>query len=253
MTEQMSNDVAELPPPPRAATQKSRSRSWAEPTARFLWLSSIALLLVAIYFFAARYVHWRNETSLFDEGQRVNGIVYAPGTERGGIMLRLGDPIEVQFESGGKSHKFAGYLEEPDAQFRSGDAIPLRVDRNNPSKWTTRSQKAGLWARLIGGYMAVVASVGSLLGAWGTSLHYRSLWRNGVLREAVVASHEQFALAPRSVRLRCHITKGRDVLIARVCIPQNQAVPAVGERIQLLCDAESWHQAIPVMTYHQRA
>lgn len=241
---------SDLPLSPRPLTARGLARSWQEPTVRFCWLSAIALLLVAVYLIIARYVEWRGEAALVKSGAVVTATVFDPASERTGVPLRFGELARLRFDWQGQARDVTGYLEDIGQKYTSGDPIPIRIDPADPQRWTNRTEATSLVSRLIGGYTAVLAALGTAIGAWVTRNYHRTLWRQGVPREAIVASHELAPMAPRSVRLRCHVTQGRDILVVRVYVPQNEAVPAVGAKLWLLCDPENWRNAIPVLTYY---
>jgi len=241
----------DLPPSsPRALTPRARDRSWREPPVRFCWLSTIALLLVALYMFGSRYVEWRAEAALVQSGTPVTAKVYDLSSDRTGSVLPFGERVRVRYELKGVQYDVEGALVDIGQRYLTGDTINLRVDPENPQRWTNRQETTLLAARLIGGYMALLAAAGTAIAAWVTRNHYRAIWRNGILREALVAAHEQATAAPQSVRLRCHVTKGREVVVVLVCVPQNQKVPAVGEKTWLICEEQNWRNAIPLVTYY---
>jgi hypothetical protein len=239
-----------LPKVPRPLTPRARRRAWQEPIVRFLWLSSIGIAVVALYFLATRAYEWRQEEWLIVNGTEVTAKLMHSGQKITGRPIRLGDDIEVFFDWHGKQVEAPGELKDTNEQFREGQQLVIRVDPNNPQHWTNQLQPTPLRSRLIGAYFLGMAAVLAIILSVVMRLKFLHLWKRGELHEATVSSHTHTAMAPRSVLLRCQVPYRRLRLITTVTIPQNMPVPQPGAAIQLLCSPSNLRQAIPVMTYH---
>lgn len=239
-----------LPKVPRPLTPRARRRAWQEPIVHFLWLSSIGIAVVAVYFLASRGYEWRQEQWLIVNGTEVTAKLMHVGQKIVGRPIRIGDNIEVFFDWHGKEMQVPGELMDTGDKFFEGQKLTIRVDPGNPQRWTNRLQPTPLRTRLIGAYFLGAAAVLALALSVLMRLKFLRLWKRGELHEGTVSSHTHTAMSPRSVLLRCQVPYRRLRLITTVTIPQNMPVPQPGATIQLLCNPNNLRQAIPVMTYH---
>jgi hypothetical protein len=241
-----------LPKAPRSLTPRARRRAWQEPIVRFLWLSSIAISVAALYFLSTRLFEWRQEQWLIRHGAEVTARLMHAGQKITGRPIRIGDDVEVFFNWHGQEMQVPGALMDTNEQFVEGQKLIIRVDPGDPQHWTNQLQPTPLVTRLIGAYFLGMAAVLAIVLSAIVRLKFLRLWKWGELHEGVVSSHTHTAMAPRSVLLRCQVPYRRLRLIATVTIPQDLPVPEPTATIQLLCNPRNLRQAIPVITYYAR-
>src|ERR1700735_4541710 len=101
------------PPAPRAITKLVRKRSFAEPTVRFWWVASTALMIVALYFFADRMIAWGQELQIVRHGTQVTAIIDRIGDQDSGARANMSPENEVSmhYELNGAQYSIDGFLE----------------------------------------------------------------------------------------------------------------------------------------------
>ena len=195
-----------LPPPPRPFTPRVRRRAWAEPHVRFWWLAAAALLAAGLYMGVVAYVAWRREVWLVRNGTVVQAKVeQSAGETVAGRPISPESGVLLSFDWNGQRRQTWGVLEgqSPKEVILTKSTVPIRVDPENPDRWTYRKEPPGLMADLLGAALALALAPLALLTSVALRRGVLRTWRDGEAAEAVVVARHGTALAPRARAVRC--------------------------------------------------
>jgi hypothetical protein len=142
----------------------------------------------------------------------------------------------IEFEwpkDSGRRYRVQGVLRENVEEGRSvvtGSKIKLRVDPNDPDRWTARTKTPPLGGRQLIG-VAVGAPVVALLALLAALKRRRMLdvWANGQAIPAQVLGTGTSPVAPQSRSLRCTSADLRDKRVFTVFVPS--ASVAAGDEL----------------------
>jgi len=224
-----------LPPVPRALTPAARKRGWIEPRVRAWWLAAAVPMMLFLIICYEVVTDWRRFVDLIENGIGVSAIVQAQGYQPGHRL-----PPDTNFTltfpdgSGTGMQQVNGPLLSRTDLVRLGDTVDIRIDKDDPTRWTDLSVAPRLLPRLTGS-LAILPFVALALGI-GFVARSRVLtaWRDGVETPARVVDTAQAALAPKSTLVSCSVTGGRDQTVVRVYVPHHKGIPQKGEEIRLL-------------------
>ena len=144
-----------LPAVPRTVTSFVKRRAWLEPSVRALWLAALALLAVSAYFVVERTLVWSAERSLVRGGFPVAATVLSAGEYN--IKNQRVTPesqVQVTYPWKGELHQSSGYIDDTVDYITIGQPIPLRVDANDPDRWTARKTTPPLLPGIFVGLLA---------------------------------------------------------------------------------------------------
>ena len=227
--------------PPRALTAAARRRAWTEPRVRRWWLLAAGVLLLTLYVVLTQLAGWWSERRLLTEGSEVQAVVVAASDRLQSISvpdksMPPDSEATMEFELGGRTHTVKGQLPghmERGERITTGPKHPvtLRVDPNDPSRWTDRTTPPPLLSRLvlplsIG--LPIVAALG-LVALSGRGSASR-IWRDGQAAPAlVVGPAGQTPFAPRSSAVRCTPADSNDKRVFTVYLPAGAPAVAAGD------------------------
>ena len=216
--------------PPRPTTARAARRAWTDPHVRFWWATAAVLLVIGVYFVVTRYLDWRQSAQLVQSGQQVLAtVVEADGIARKGNTSAADRPVRLQYEYNGKAYDVgAAYLEgRPSTEaIVVGSTVPIRIDPNQPDRWTPRTEPAPLAHELIGGIFALpIALLLLLISLWTRGRILRT-WREAPAIEATVMSARHTALAPRAWSVQCSPADEADARLFTVFGPPDLDVTA---------------------------
>src|SRR5688572_23195450 len=198
--------VETLPPPPRPLTPRVRRRAWAEPHVRFWWLAAAALVAAGVYMVAVEYTAWRREVWLVRNGTPVQAkLEQSAGETVAGRPVPHDLSVLLIYEWEGRQRQSWGLLEGrgPKEVILTKSTIPIRVDPNNPDRWTYRKEPPGIVADLLGAALAFALAPLALLAAVSLRRGVLRTWRDGEAADAIVVARHTTALAPRARAVRC--------------------------------------------------
>lgn len=209
---------------------------------RFWWVASVALFIVAAYLFLTHYLTWRRDSSLIVSGVALPAtIVEADGSTMRERPQRGDAPVVLVYEYQGHPHRTsAAFLEgrEGSDYLYVGSTIPIRVDPNDPGRWTWRVEPVPLGHAVIGAIIAFPVAIILLLASlWQRSRILRT-WRDGSAVEATVLAARHTALAPRAWSIRCTSVDSADKRVFTVFAPPEADVNE-GASVLLLALARS--------------
>ena len=245
-------DPVMAPEVPRPLTPRALSHIMKEPNVRFWWILAALMVAATIGFSISGLLKWRDDAAMIGAGPAVQATGWIAGGARvKGQALRAGEGIsvDIEYEFEGKKFKSLGPLVQTGKEYRSGTPFEIRLKPGDPTVWTNRNQPVPFWEEMIAAFIAMVAALGCLCAAILVRMRFRLLWITGEQRTARVVDHRQNALAPKSVVLVCAIRQARQEMLVSVLVPHNDAVPSVGQNIELIVN-ESLTTAIAVTNYH---
>ena len=208
------------PTPPRIVTRAARRRAWADPRVRFWWGTGLVLVAAAIYLLVSRTVAWRQNSRLSVDGTLVQAkILQAEESVAPGKTVAGDKSVRLRYEFNGKTYEVsAPYLDGRRSEdfLIVGNDIPIRVDPNDPEKWTPRQSPAPLAPELIGG--EITLGIGAAVVLFGVWLRRRVLrtWRNARAVSAVVLDARHTALSPSAWAVRCSPVEESDTRVFEV-------------------------------------
>lgn len=242
-----ASPATELPEPPRPLTGRARRGSWTEPRVRLWWLMAAAVAATGLALLATRYLQWRSDTRLVREGMIVQAFIWASdGFPVPGRNRPPSSQVTLRYNVGGRDYEVVGYLEGRKEFYVTHTHVPIRVDPDEPSRWTARADPDPLWFRLLGGMMLLPAAVIFALVALLKRASMLRLWRNGRLVETVVIDSRHTALAPRSRFVRCAAIDPQDKLVRGVHVPRRAADVVPGDAVWLVADPRGGSRAVAV-------
>ena len=226
-----------LPDPPRHLTARVRRHSWTEPRVRSWWLVASAVTAVTLFLLGSGYYVWRRDVDLIRNGREVSAWIYAAdGIPIPGRHRPPSAPVTLRYEVGGKKYEVDGYLRGRTEPFIIQTYVPIRVDPDDPGRWTARSKPDALWPEMLGGVILLPAVPVLAAVVFFQRARVLKLWRNGRAVEAVVLESRQTAMAPRSRVLRCAPTESSDRRVIGVYAPDRAGRLAPGDTLWILTD-----------------
>ena len=225
------------PPPdaPRPITPRVRRRAWAEPRVRAVALSALAASLACAYLLVSRYVEWRREAALVTQGTPVDALVTVGGTiTLANKQVPPGTVVVLEYTVGGRKVTVTGTLKGRKTYITTGRTVPIRVDPEDPERWTALTEPRPMRLELIGGL--IVLPFAAVLVAAALFMRWRvlSLWRDGVVTPAVVMDTRHTAVAPRTHAVRCTPVDPNDPRLLQAYVPARLGRPQQGDPLWLI-------------------
>jgi hypothetical protein len=228
----------DVPPVPRPLTPRARRRSWAELPVRVWLILSAVILIVTVVFTITRVSEAMNDRRLIEHGQdvvakftSVNGDPFPKRRPRNEPM-----PAAAVFDWQGKPFKLdIPRLEaKPGAFAMVGEEFRIKVDPDDPSKWTEETIPRPWWQELTVIALLVPMLLALLIVAGIKRQGVLRVWRDGVLAEAAVVETHQSAAAPMSRVVRFTLVDQPDRRIFSTLTPAAAGIPGRGEKIWIV-------------------
>jgi hypothetical protein len=235
------------PATPRHVTPGVRRRSWTEPRVRLWWLAAAAVLAASVYFLASRYYTWRKDLHVIRHGVEVQAFVYSaegmpiPGRRRPPSVV-----VVLHYEVGGTKYEVEGYLRGRTESFIIQEHVPIRVDPDEPTHWTARTEPVPLRMELLSGLMLLPPALAFGAVAWWRRWGLLRLWREGQALPALVMESRQTALAPRSRFARCAPLDESDKRVFGVYVPDKAGRVAEGDAVWIVAESGEKRRAVAV-------
>src|SRR5271155_1115705 len=144
------------PPSPRPMTPLARRRCWTEPAVRLWWLLGALILGMILVYSAGRLWSWMAENQLIQHGEIVSAkVIEADGKTIAHQAMPPYSPVKLEFDWHGQTQVVSGFLEDrPTADYIIvDDNVTIRVDPNDVTNWTYRSQITGIGETLFVSWM----------------------------------------------------------------------------------------------------
>jgi hypothetical protein len=231
-------------PPPREMTSRVSMRIWFDPRVRFWVIVAGFLLLLFSYFSLLRILEWRQEWDLIRHGTLVTATVGMEGIGRSGYVIPPGNPVTLSFNSNGQAQQVSGNLEGHASSVSTGETIQIRIDPNDPTRWTDMSEPRGLGGDMIGPLLLLPIVPIALLVAWLKRRRLILAWTGGPAEAAVVAGRHQTALAPMAHVIKCSFRDREDKRLFVVYLPRAFSKLKSGDVIWLLASPQKAGPAI---------
>jgi hypothetical protein len=231
-----------IPSPPRAITATARRRSWAEMSVRIWCVLAATLAVVIIYFTINQVIVGASERDLILHGIPVDAVaVQIGGTTNPDAPFRRGETLaaKVRYTLPGETEARVvpgslSIVDDPAAVIHPGDHLPLRVDRNDPTHWTDRTQPRSLLVEMS----VVLILLPLLIFIFVIALLQRArilrIWRVGDVVDVTVIEIRQTALAPLSRQVRFSVSDGSNSRVCAVLVPTRAGIPNRGDAIALV-------------------
>jgi hypothetical protein len=225
------------PPPPRRMTPLARRRCWTEPSVRLWWLLGAVILGMILLYSGDRLWEWTVENRLIQHGT----IVSAKVTQANDVVIPghsepPESPVNLEFDWNGQTQQVSGFLEDrPSSQYIIVDSnVPIRVDPNDPTIWTYRSQITGIGETLFVTWFLLPIPPLLLAMAAFKKNQFRKTWQSSPAALAVVSDRRQTPIAPRSYAIHCSLADRSDKRLFVVYIPASAGRLNKGDLLWIL-------------------
>jgi hypothetical protein len=227
-----------LPPPPRPVSRRASRRSWNERPVR-VWLLSLLVVAGATgYFLVERVGRAKYERDLIFNGTRVNATIAAfEGSSYDRTFAReRGPQVTLRYTPAGATQPvtFDDRLTPGiPGTLRVGGTLEIRVDPDDPNRWTDRTEPRPWSAELTVVYgLAPLLVVLSFL-VLVARVRVLSAYRHGQETSGTVIDAKHSSIAPMSRVVRFVLNDSDDKRVYSTLCPAG-AVPAPGEPIGLI-------------------
>jgi hypothetical protein len=207
---------------------------WLDPRVRFWVVVAGFLFVLFAYFSVARGLEWRQDRDLIFHGTLVSATVGTAGVDRSGYVVPPATPVTLSFNFQGKPVQNEGLLEGHTARVSTGEAIQIRIDPNDPTRWTDLTEPRPLMGNLIGPLLLLPIVPIALLVAWLKRRRLIYTWTSGPCEAAVIAKKHQTALAPMAHVVKCAFRDREDKRLFITYLPRRFSMHKPGDVIWLL-------------------
>ncbi len=225
------------PLPPRPMTALANRRCWTEPTVRLWWLLGALILGMILVYSADRLWTWMADNRLIQHGTVVSAkVIEANGTTIPSQKYPPNSPVKLQFDWHGETQTVDGFLEDrPTSDYIIvGSEVPIRVDPNDPTNWTYRSQITGIGETLFVTWILLPIPPLLLAFAMLKRNRMRKIWSSSSAVLAVVSSRRQTPIAPRSFSVQCSLLDRSDKRLYVVYVPAEGGKLGKGDLLWIL-------------------
>lgn len=222
-----------------------------------VWLIlTLAIALAAGYVTALRVHQALDDRWLIQNGVRVQAkIISANGSTLSKRWLRS-EPIPARLSiglPGREPVEMDAWIEpRPNSYLTTGETLAVKVDPNNPERWTESETPVSWAAELV--VPAMLLPVLLILLAITLLRRRRVLktWETEPLSDGVVVEIRHSAAAPMSRLIRFSLAEGNDPRIFSLLYPPSLGVPKAGDLIPLICPTDRPDRALPARAYVSR-
>ncbi len=223
--------------PPREVSGLADRRAWTEPGVRVWWMLAIVILLIVAVYAVDRFWAWHVQNRLIVDGTLVSAkVASAGGLTIENENVAADSAVALTFDWKGKPQQVVGFLEgRPAGNYITiGKMVPIRVDPDDPTVWTYRTENTILIHELFVGL--IVLPLAPILA--GVAIYRRKkvlqTLRHGEAALAVVSERRQTPIAPLSYMVRCSLRDRPDRRIHVVHVPRGGAVLGKGDLLWVL-------------------
>jgi hypothetical protein len=241
-----------FPAPPRRITARARRRSWNESNVRLWMILAVVVGVITAYFTVQQLREALSERRLIREGRAVEARVEQFGQRGTMANIRRGEAFAVTVTypgANGEPRQSEGlFIAEQDRRLSVGDTIEIRVDPNDPDRWTTRSEPRPWAEHLTAAIILVPLLALTLLMTLTRRAQVLRTWRDEPAMPATVVETKQSAIAPMSRVIRFVLHEGDDRRVWTTLHPARQA-PHKGDTITVICPPANPTRAIVARLY----
>lgn len=220
--------------PPREITSAVARHAWGDPLVRFWWLVAAVLMAIGIYNALTQYLQWSRLDRSIRSGVTVEALVDSiQGSPRiPNRAVAPSAPAVLMFEYQGKKYQVIGAIGDRKPTPQEGQAIPIRIDPNDPTNWTIRDRNTPLLQSMIGAILPCSAAVICGLVAWFNRAKLLKTYRLGRAEQATVTDNKQSPLAPRSRAVRCSLRENGRLM--EVFVPHARPGLSAGDKLWVI-------------------
>lgn len=201
-----STDTLDLPPVPRPITSRAKRRSWAEAPVRTWVILALIVCGVTAYLYAQRARSAMNDRRLVMQGvpikAKVNTVEENPRPGHS-VVRRDGPLVNITYTApdGSTQNDSARLTPLMEGSVETGGQLDIRVDPENPRRWTDRTKPRPWSAELSVPLLLTPFAFMSLLVLVIRRQAVLKVWETGEPVMASVTGSQQSAIAPRSRQL----------------------------------------------------
>jgi hypothetical protein len=227
-----------------------RRRGWTEPSIRVWWLLAIVLLGLILIYALDNLWSWGTESHLIRQGTVVQATVVEANINAANPLSIHGENVEpdaelrLKFDWHGKPVQVVGQLDGRTERIAIGQIVPIRVDPNNPSRWTYRAEPASLAQSLFIGLALLPILPLLIIVAAIKRKKLLRIWQQGEAVVGIVADRRQTPIAPRTYAIRCSLRDHRDKRLHTVYVPRGGTTLNPGDPIWLLIPRQRGAKAV---------
>jgi hypothetical protein len=248
-------DAPALPQIPRPTNARARRRSWAELPVRIWLILTVTIAAVTIWFTVTRVLASLDDRWLIEHGTPVVArFKIVNGDPVAGHQFARKEPLPcvITIPVNGVAKDFEIRLEPKENAFaKVGAELPIRIDPDNPQRWTERTQ-ANPWVnelRMVW-LLAPLAALLLLVTVWKRYGVLR-VWRDQPLAGGVVVDVRHTAVAPLSRLVRFNFSESDDRRVHAALMPTRAGIPEKGQAIWLVCPPDKPSRAIVAELYRE--
>ena len=228
-----------LPSPPRPSTPLARRRAWGDIHVRFWWLSALGVIVVMAYFTVWRITDALRDREIIQHGQVVETTIMSVdgGTTLGYAVLRherVPVTLRGKLPDDRGEMTFAGSLSVAAGYAKVGQPMTIRVDPNQPERWTDRTEVVPWVQELALTLMFLPVIAALLIGALIVRGKILRVWRDGAAADGEIVELRHYAIAPLSQRVKYKLTGSSERRLFSALWPNRAGKLAVGQRVKLL-------------------
>lgn len=241
--------------PPRPVTSTGSRRAWGDLRVRFWWLCALALTVAMLLIGSSRVTANFRERDLIQTGIKVTAtVVGMDGSTRVGWTQPRSDSHEVRLRArmpDGQTATLTGTLAPGPGVLKIGSELEIKLDPNQPSRWTDRTEPLSWPAELVIPLSLLPIVILLLAIAMFRRSQVLHVWRHGQPIQAIVHDIRHSAMAPRSRLVRYTIPELADHRIFSTLIPTNTGIPHEGETLDIIAIPNAPQRSVVANLYAQ--
>lgn len=243
----------QLPSAPRSITPRARRRSWAELPVRPWIILALVSSIVVIFFLVTRIREAISDRWLVNNGVDVVATFVSVNSDPVAKRWSRNDamPAAIAFEWNKKPVRIEIPRLEPKAGAYAviGEKLKIKIDPNDPQKWTEESTLKP-WTHELAAVgmllpLAAIAFAMMLLKRRGVL----QTWRDGSVVPATVVEVRQSGAAPQSRVIRFTFDQEEDRRIWTTLMPVSAGIPAAGESIWIIATPQNPSRSLVARLY----
>jgi hypothetical protein len=237
-------------PPPRALTPAVRRRSLLEPRVRFWWIAGLILTAAMGEFLVSGLMTWNQERNIVTSGTPVTATIDAMGDGSLRGTVSPDNPVHLEFNFNNQEYGVDGWLEGRTESISKNQKVTIRIDPNDPTKWTYRTEIPPISHALLEPGMMATFAAAALLASFVLRSRVLSIWKSGIAEQYEVETvGGPTALAPASRSVRFRSLHGRDQRLISISIPQRLARLKPGDVLWMIHPPGRPTTALPAIVY----
>jgi hypothetical protein len=240
---------------PRRVTAVGARRAWGDLRVRVWWLCALVLATAMFMIAGSRIAANLRERDVIKNGTQVTAVVVGlDGSTRLGWSQPRTDSHEVRLRvkmPDGQNLTLAGTLPAGSGNVKIGEPIEIKVDPNQTSRWTDRTEALSWPAELVVPLSFLPFVLLLIGGAFWRRAQVLRIWRTGQAVEGIVHDVRHTAMAPRSRLVRYTIPELSNHRIFSTLIPTHLGILQAGDPIGLVAVPHAPQRSVAAVLYEQ--